>query len=88
MDTDEKDSTGLSPEWFGRVDESDDAVFYQTPRLVAHIDDVTITALTDYYREAIPAGGVVLDLMSSIDLSREIFLGFGIGFLLRAFVFS
>lgn len=65
MDTDEKDSTGLSPEWFARVDESDDAVFYQTPRLVAHIDDATIAALTDYYREVIPAGGVVLDLMSS-----------------------
>ncbi|TDJ38324.1 MAG: methyltransferase domain-containing protein [Gammaproteobacteria bacterium] len=55
----------MSPEWFARVDESDDAVFYQTPRLVAHIDDATIAALTDYYREVIPAGGVVLDLMSS-----------------------
>jgi SAM-dependent methyltransferase len=65
LDTDEKDPTVPSPERFARVDESDDAVFYQTPRLVAHIDDVTIAALTDYYREVIPAGGVVLDLMSS-----------------------
>ena len=65
MDTDDKGSTALPSEWFGRVDESDDAVFYQTPRLVAHIDDATIAALTDYYREVIPAGGAVLDLMSS-----------------------
>ena len=65
MDTESKDPTVLPPEWFGRVDESDDAVFYQMPRLVTHIDDATITALTDYYREVIPSSGVVLDLMSS-----------------------
>lgn len=65
MDPDDKDPTALPPEWFGRVDESDDAVFYRTPRLVAHIDDATIAALTDYYREVIPAGAGVLDLMSS-----------------------
>jgi len=32
---------------------------------VNHIDDATIAALTDYYREVLPPGGAVLDLMSS-----------------------
>ena len=30
-----------------------------------HIDDATIAALTDYYREVLPPGGAILDLMSS-----------------------
>ena len=51
--------------FFDRADESDDAAFYAVPRLVAHIDDATIAALTAFYRERIPAGGRVLDLMSS-----------------------
>ena len=55
----------LPAEFFQRVDESDDAAFYAEPRLVTHIDDATIAALTQVYREELPAGGVVLDLMSS-----------------------
>ncbi len=51
--------------FFRRNDESDDAVFYQPPRFVTHIDRATINALTDFYREAIPSGARVLDLMSS-----------------------
>ena len=47
------------------MDESDDAEFYAVPRLVTHIDDATIAALTDLYRELLPAGGAILDLMSS-----------------------
>ena len=50
---------------FRRADEADDAVFYQPPRFVTHIDRATINALTDFYREAIPNGARVLDLMSS-----------------------
>ena len=30
-----------------------------------HIDDATIAALTDYYRDVLPPGGAILDLMSS-----------------------
>ena len=30
-----------------------------------HIDDATIAALSDYYREVLPPGGAILDLMSS-----------------------
>jgi SAM-dependent methyltransferase len=55
----------LDPELFRRIDESADAEFYAAPRLVMHIDDATIAALTDYYRERLPSGGVILDLMSS-----------------------
>ena len=55
----------LLPEHFRRVDESDDSLFYVQPRLVNHIDDAAIAALGDFYRETFPAGGHVLDLMSS-----------------------
>ena len=47
------------------MDESNDADFYAVPRLVTHIDDATIAALTDLYREVLTAGGAILDLMSS-----------------------
>jgi SAM-dependent methyltransferase len=53
------------PEFFRRMDESPDAEFYAVPRLVTHIDDATIAALTQLYREILPAGGAILDLMSS-----------------------
>lgn len=55
----------LPGELFQRVDEGDDALFYGVPRLVAHIDEATIAALTAYYAEVMPAGARVLDLMSS-----------------------
>jgi SAM-dependent methyltransferase len=55
----------LHPDLFRRLDESPDADFYAVPRLVTHIDDATIAALTALYRERIPAGARVLDLMSS-----------------------
>lgn len=55
----------LRPEHFQREDESDDAGFYIEPRLVTHIDDAAIAALTAFYRELIQPGGHVLDLMSS-----------------------
>jgi Methyltransferase domain len=53
------------PEFFRRVDESDDADFYAEARLVTHIDDATIARLTEAYRAHLPAGGVILDLMTS-----------------------
>lgn len=51
--------------FFGRVDEGDDALFYAVPRFVVHIDEATIEALTDYYREVLTPGAALLDLMSS-----------------------
>ena len=55
----------LPPALFARVDETPDDLFYREPRLVTHIDDATIAALTDYYRTFLPDGADVLDLMSS-----------------------
>ena len=56
-----------------RIDNSDDASFYDAPRFVTHIDDAAIESLTEYYRAELAAasaakGGApvdVLDLCSS-----------------------
>ena len=48
-----------------RHDESDDGDFYSVPRIVTHVDDATMAALTEAYRSLIPAGARVLDLQSS-----------------------
>ena len=50
---------------FHRDDETPDAEFYRAARLVTHIDDAAIAAVTQLYREYFPPGGAVLDLMSS-----------------------
>ena len=55
----------LPPSYFRRSDETPDRAFYQLPRLVTHIDDAAIAAVTQLYRERFPADGAVLDLMSS-----------------------
>ena len=55
----------LPPAAFTKQDESDDTNFYVPVRLVSHIDDAASQALTAYYRAVLPAGGVLLDLMSS-----------------------
>lgn len=55
----------LPPELFDRHDQDEDARFYAMPRLVVHIDAPTIAALTQVYRELLPPGGAILDLMSS-----------------------
>lgn len=55
----------LPARFFARHDESDDALFYAPPRLVTHVDEATIAALTEVYRELVLPGARVLDLMSS-----------------------
>ncbi len=55
---------GLPAHAFDRQD-GDDLGFYAPPRLVTHIDEAAVGALTSLYRDAIPAGRWVLDLMSS-----------------------
>ena len=52
-------------EAFRRIDEAPDEEFYRNPRLVTHVDDQAIAAVTQLYRELFPAGGEILDLMSS-----------------------
>jgi Methyltransferase domain len=56
---------GLPESAFTKQDSSPDAEFYDFPRFVTHIDDGAIAAVTQTYRAVLPAGGVVLDLMSS-----------------------
>jgi SAM-dependent methyltransferase len=55
----------LPEEAFRRYDETPDEGFYKTSRLVTHIDDRAIAAVTQLYREFFPADGEILDLMSS-----------------------
>ena len=53
------------PDLFARIDPSDDQLFYLVARKVVHIDPGAIEALRQRYRELLPQGGTVLDLMSS-----------------------
>ncbi len=55
----------IPEEAFRRADEAPDEEFYRTPRIVTHIDDGAIAAVAQLYRELFPAGGEILDLMSS-----------------------
>lgn len=48
-----------------RMDESSDSLFYESPRLVYHIDDAAVTALTNYYGQNFKEGEDVLDICSS-----------------------
>lgn len=38
---------------FARLDESDDSLFYDSPKLVQHVDDAAVRALERYYGEAL-----------------------------------
>ncbi len=53
------------PALFGKNDATPDWLFYQSPRKLVHIDDGAIAAVTQVYRELLPPGGAILDLMSS-----------------------
>ena len=53
------------PGFFDRQDQGDDADFYAPSRLVTHIDDDAIAAVSELYDELGVPDGRVLDLMSS-----------------------
>jgi SAM-dependent methyltransferase len=55
----------LKPEFFRRIDETADSVFYEMPRLVVHIDDQAVAAVRGVYARELPQGGRFLDFMSS-----------------------
>ena len=55
----------LPPGAFAKQDTGDDLAFYAPPRLVTHLDESAVAALTGHYRTLLPDGGRVLDLMSS-----------------------
>jgi SAM-dependent methyltransferase len=59
------DTLGLPHGAFTKIDGDADEAFYEEPRLVYHIDDHAVAALTGFYRAVLPAGGVLFDLMSS-----------------------
>jgi SAM-dependent methyltransferase len=50
---------------FAKLDSGDDLAFYAPARLVTHIDEGAVAALTAHYRTLLPEDGRVLDLMSS-----------------------
>ena len=68
---------------FSRIDESTDLDFYEQPRFVEHIDDIAIADVERIYRDRLPAGGSILDCMSSwvshlppdVDYERVVGLG-------------
>jgi SAM-dependent methyltransferase len=55
----------LEPAAYARSDESPDELFYVQPRFVEHIDGAAIADVERIHRERLPAGGEILDLMSS-----------------------
>jgi SAM-dependent methyltransferase len=58
------DDHGFPPGFFRRSDESSDASFYASDRLLTHIDDAAIAAVGGLY-EHLGLTGHVLDIMSS-----------------------
>ena len=49
-----QDEPGLPSGAFTKLDAEDDELFYEPPRLVCHIDDGAIAALTAFYRSLLP----------------------------------
>lgn len=52
-------------EYFRRIDETDDQLFYSEPRLVVHIDAPALKAVSKYLGDCLPPNSLILDLMSS-----------------------
>ncbi|MGH9202557.1 MAG: class I SAM-dependent methyltransferase, partial [Vicinamibacterales bacterium] len=55
----------FTPDLFERMDDGDDSLFYATARKVVHLDQPAIAAVTRFFADTLPAGGEILDLMSS-----------------------
>ena len=49
-----------------RLDNSDDALFYEYPRFVTHVDDRFIEQLTDLYRQRLKPHTRILDVLSCL----------------------
>lgn len=61
----ETEALGLPPQAFAKQDGGSDLVFYAPTRLVTHIDEAAVEALTRHYASRLKSGDRVLDLMSS-----------------------
>ena len=48
-----------------KLDESNDALFYEHPRFVTHVDERFIEQLTELYQERLQPNSCILDMMSS-----------------------
>ncbi|GAB4475223.1 MAG: methyltransferase domain-containing protein [Elainellaceae cyanobacterium] len=55
----------LEPTQRRKLDETDDALFYDYPRFVTHVDDGFIQQLTDLYRARLKPDTRIFDMMSS-----------------------
>lgn len=55
----------LRPEQRSKLDDTNDLNFYDSPRLVTHVDEGFIDRLTNLYREQLQPNTRILDLMSS-----------------------
>jgi SAM-dependent methyltransferase len=55
----------LASEQRKKLDNADDALFYDYPRFVNHVDDRFIQQLTELYRQRLQPNTRILDLMSS-----------------------
>ncbi|HEY9156882.1 hypothetical protein [Candidatus Binatus sp.] len=58
-------SRQLPADFFKRIDDDDDEVFYSAGRLVVHIDDAAIAKVGGIDAQIPPQRGAFLDLMSS-----------------------
>lgn len=65
--SDGQETDFYSDQAFKRQDDRDDAVFYQKPRMMQHLDGTALAHLNEVHAHLIPAGGKVLDLMASWD---------------------
>ncbi len=54
----------LFPEFFRRDDEQPDSLFYAEPRFTTHLGPAASSAALARYRELLPVGGHILDLMA------------------------
>lgn len=55
----------LKPHQRSKLDPSNDAVFYEVPRFVTHVDEGFIQQLTELYQQRLRPNSRILDLMSS-----------------------
>jgi len=55
----------LRPEQRSKLDDTNDLNFYDSPRLVTHVDDSFIDRLTNLYQSELKPDSRILDLMSS-----------------------
>lgn len=55
----------LNPSQRTKLDSSEDALFYEAPRFVTHVDEGFIQQLTDLYRDRLKPHTHIFDMMSS-----------------------